>query len=152
MSIRNYPGLKSGVSSALPGDLKKQDDKAILRARGRVRKRKGEMNKTEAAFEIELRFLRGCGVVVWWEFESITLRLADGTTWTADFPTLYADGTLKLIDVKGAKKTTAGNYRPFIEQHTHVKLKCCAERFPIVIAVAYRLPKKCGGEWVIEEV
>jgi hypothetical protein len=65
---------------------------------------------------------------------------------------MYRDGSLWLIDVKGAKKTKAGNYKPFTEQHTAIKIKVAAEQFPITIAVAYRLPKKCGGEWVIEEV
>jgi hypothetical protein len=54
--------------------------------------------------------------------------------------------------VKGAKKTKAGNYVPFVEPQTTVKIKVAAEQFPIVIATAHKLPKKAGGEWVIEEV
>lgn len=152
MSIRDYPGLITDRSAKMPGDLKKQPDKAALRARGRVRKAKGEMNSQEALFAEKLRQEQREGIVEWWAFESITLRLADRTTWTPDFALLYRDGSLWLIDVKGTAKTKAGNYIPFIEQHTKVKAKVAAEQFPITIAVAYRLPKKAGGEWVIEEV
>jgi len=126
--------------------------KASLRARGRVRKRKGEMNKEEVAFAEMLQHEQHAGEVVWWAFEAVTLRLADKTTWTPDFAVLYQDGSLWLIDVKGAKKTKAGNYVPFVEVQTKVKIKVAAEQFPITIATAHRLPKKAGGEWVIEEV
>lgn len=151
MSIRNYPGLKSGVSSVLPGDLKKQGDKAVLRARGRVRKRAGEMNKTEAAFSDELRRMQSVGEILWWQWDCMTLRLADRTHYHPDFAVLYADGTLVLIDTKGCTKKD-GKYRAFCEEDAWLKLKILAENFPIYFAVAYRLPKKAGGEWVIEEV
>jgi hypothetical protein len=149
VSIRDI--LITDRGSVLPTDLKRQD-KAVLRARGRVRKRKGEMNDTEKAFADKLRRDQIDGLVEWWGFEAITLRLADKTTWTADFAVMYADGSLWLIDTKGAKKTRGGNYVPFVEQHTNVKIKVAAEQFPVTIGVAFKLPKKCGGEWVIEEV
>ena len=154
MTIRHYPGLKSGVSSILPGDLKPQVDaerKAALRARGRVRKRAGEMNKTEAAFDTELRFQRSCGHVVWFAFEAMKFRLADNTFYTPDFAVLYGDGMLRMIDTKGTTKKD-GKYRPFVEEDAKIKAKIAAEQFPISFALAYRLPKKAGGEWVIEEV
>jgi hypothetical protein len=110
------------------------------------------MNKAEAEFADELRAGQNAGNVFWWAFEAVTLRLADRTTWTPDFAVMYADGVLKLIDVKGTKKTKAGNYVPFVEAQTAVKIKVAAEQFPITIATAYKLPKKAGGEWVIEEV
>lgn len=163
------PNLVTGVTARLPSDYAPQGSqdlqatsdatagqrdgaKAKLRSRGRVRKRKGEMNKTEAAFAAKLRQDQNDGLVFWWGFEAVTLRLADRTTWTADFVVMDSNCVLKLIDVKGAKKTKAGNYVPFVEQHTSVKIKVAAEQFPIAICVAYQLPKKCGGEWVIEEV
>ena len=163
------PNLITDRAAKLPGDWGEVRDKgasigrkpinqptaetkAALRARGRVRKRKGEMNEQEELFAGKLRREQTEGIVAWWGFEAVTLRLADRTTWTADFAVMYSTGSLWLIDVKGAKKTKAGNYKPFIEQHTAVKAKLAAELFPITIAVAYRLPKKCGGEWVIEKV
>jgi len=33
-----------------------------------------------------------------------------------------------------------------------MKLKIVADQFPIMIAIAYRLPKKAGGGWRIEDV
>ena len=147
------PNLITDRSVKLPGDYQQQDAvrKASLRARGRVRKRAGEMNKTEAAFAGELELMRSAGVVAWFGFEAMKFRLADNTFYTPDFAVLYADGFLRLIDTKGTTKKN-GEYRPFVEEDAKIKAKLAAEIFPISFALAYRLPKSAGGEWVIEEV
>jgi hypothetical protein len=150
VSIRDYPGLKTGCSAALPGDLKIQD-KAGLRARGRVRKRSGEMNNTEASFAEKLKQDEAAGTIQWWAFEAMKFRLADNTFYTPDFAVLYRDGSLWLIDTKGTTKKD-GAYKPFVEEDAKIKAKLAAEIFPIAFALAYRLPKKEGGNWVIEEV
>lgn len=151
MSIKDYPGLITDRTFQQPGDLKKQPDKAALRARGRVRKRSGEMNRTEASFAERLKIEQLTGTVQWWAFESMKFRLADNTFYTPDFAVLYADGMLRLIDTKGTTKK-GGKYKPFVEEDAKIKAKLAAEIFPISFALAYRLPKKAGGEWVIEEV
>jgi len=176
MSIKNYPGLKSGVTSQLPstfGQLRKATDAEIkhaaqfqpgsivpvadvqrktdLRARGRVRKRAGEMNRTEAAFVEELKRMQTVGEIVWWRWDCLTLRMADRTHYHPDFAVLYADGLLRLIDTKGCT-TKDGKYKPFCEEDATLKMKIVADQFPIVIAIAYRLPKKAGGGWRIEDV
>ena len=89
MHIRDI--LIPGRSAKLPGDYAPQDAdrKAKLRARGRVRKRKGEMNEQEKAFAANLQVEQFRGRVEWWGFEAITLRLADRTAWTPDFAVLY---------------------------------------------------------------
>ena len=122
-----------------------------LRARGRIRKRSGSMNKTEAEFSRYLRTELACGRVLWFAFEPLKLRLADNTHYTPDFAVLYATGELWLVDTKGTKKD-GGGYKPWIEEDARIKLKVAAEAFPFVVAVAYRLPVKAGGNWVIEEV
>lgn len=133
----------SNRSARLPGKS--------LRARGRIRKRAGSMNKTEAAFAQYLRMELACGRVLWFGFEQVKLRLADNTYLTPDFAVLYASGELWLIDTKGTKRD-GGKYKPWIEEDARVKLKIAAETFPFVVAVAYRLPGKVGGNWVIDEV
>lgn len=158
MTEQNRRGLRIITGSAkLPGDyapLTQADAmgrKAELRARGRVRKRSGEMNKTEAAFSVELGNMRHAGLVLWFAFEPLKLRLADNTFFTPDFAVLYADGLLQLIDCKGTTKKD-GKYKPFTEEDARLKIKVCAELFPVSVAVAYRLPLKAGGGWKIEEV
>lgn len=172
MSIRDYPGLKTGCTAKLPGEHQPLTEaeirtraqwepgsvavgaerKAKLRARGRVRKAKGEMNATETAFSRYLEQERMDGRVLWWRFEAWTFRLADRTTWTPDFVVLYWTREIWAIDVKGAKKTKAGKYVPFVEPQTAVKVKICAEQFPVVVCYSYQLPKKAGGQWIIEEI
>lgn len=125
--------------------------KQSLRARGRIRKRSGEMNKTEAAFAAYLRTEQVAGRVLWFGFEQVKLRLADNTYFTPDFGVMYANGELWLVDTKGTKKD-GGRYKPWVEEDARIKLKVAAETFPFVLAVAYRLPIKAGGNWVIEEV
>ena len=122
-----------------------------LRARGRVRKRSGEMNRTEIAFSEELSRMKFAGEIAWWGWDCITLRLADRTHYRPDFAVLYADGLLRMIDTKGAKKK-GDDYVPFCEEDAKMKLKIVAEQFPIIFAIAYRLPKKAGGGWRIADV
>ncbi len=147
------PNLITDVAAKLPGDYVPQDAgrKATLRARGRVRKRSGEMNRTEASFAERLKIEQLTGTVQWWAFESMKFRLADNTYYTPDFAVMYSDGILRLIDTKGTTKKD-GKYRPFIEEDAKIKAKLAAEIFPISFALAYRLPKSAGGEWVIEEI
>jgi hypothetical protein len=157
MSIRDI--LITGKAAKLPGDLREHTDdvrqigrKAELRARGRVRKRRGEMNSTELAFSRELQTMQSVGEITWFGFECITFRLADRTTYTPDFLVLFSTGYLWAIDVKGATKTKGGKHKAFSEEDARVKIKLVAELFPLHFAVAYRLPQKAGGAWKIDEV
>jgi hypothetical protein len=127
-------------------------DKAAMRARGRVRKKKGEMNDTEKAFASELDMQKLAGEVLWYGFENWTFTLADKTTYTPDFPVLYATGELWAIDVKGTTKTKGGKHKAFSEEDARIKIKVAAELFPLRFGVAYLLPKKAGGAWKIDEV
>ena len=60
-------------------------------------RRTGERNKTEAAYEQQLEFLRRGGEVLWYKFEGIKLRLADNTFLTVDFPVMLKDGALEML-------------------------------------------------------
>ncbi|QIW86673.1 endonuclease I-like superfamily protein [Klebsiella phage LASTA] len=121
---------------------KQSTSKAKLHALGR--KKKGEMNATEAKFANYLRGLEITGEILWWMHEGIKLQLADNTTLNVDFNVMYADGLLVMIDVKGAKA--------IIEEDAKVKMKVAAEQFPFVFRYAFPRQKKDGGGWIFEEI
>lgn len=121
---------------------KQSTSKARLHALGR--KKKGEMNATEAKFANYLRGLEITGEILWWRHEGIKLQLADNTTLNVDFNVMYADGLLVMIDVKGAKA--------IIEEDAKVKMKVAAEQFPFVFRYAFPRQKKDGGGWIFEDI
>jgi hypothetical protein len=157
---RGYENLVSGGSAAegiaalqrAAESAPPKPSKADLRARGRVRKRRGEMNATEARFAAELRTMQTVGEIEWYGYECITFRLADRTTYTPDFLMLYATGELWAIDVKGTTKTKGGKHKAFTEEDAKIKIKLAAELFPLRFGLAYQLPKNAGGAWRIDEV
>lgn len=121
---------------------KQSTSKARLHALGR--KKKGEMNATEAKFANYLRGLEITGEILWWRHEGIKLQLADNTTLNVDFNVMYADGLLVMIDVKGAKA--------IIEEDAKVKMKVAAEQFPFVFRYAFPRQKIDGGGWIFEDI
>ncbi len=100
----------------------------------------GAMNKTETAYAQELELQKRAGMVLWWKFEGIKLRLADNTFLTVDFPTMIADGTLEMREVKG-----------YFEEDARVKLKVAASMYPFRFRVIRAKAKKHGGGWDVEE-
>lgn len=109
-----------------------------LYALGRLKS--GVMNRTEAEYSRLLESLRTSGEVLWWAFEGITLKLAEGSRYTPDFFLMRSDGTLECHEVKsrwiGDAKT---------------KMRIAAEKFPFKFTAVYALPKKAGGGWELEE-
>ena len=106
--------LNTGNQAKLP--------EAPPNARGhRARHEPGKMNSLEKRYseELDLRLL--AGEVLWWRFEPLKLRLANGTFYTADFLVMLADRTLEVVEVKG------GHW----EDDARVKFKVAAEQFPI---------------------
>lgn len=108
------------------------------------RKKKGEMNATEARYANYLRGLMIAGEILWWKFEGVKLILADRTTLTVDFNVMEASGALVMIDVKGAKA--------IIEEDAKVKMKVAAEQYPFIFRYAFPRTKKEGGGWSHEEI
>lgn len=113
-----------------------------MRALGRLRP--GDMNKTEAAYDKVLAEQLHAGLIQWYRFESIKLRLADNTFLTVDFAVLRADGVFEFHDVKGAWAIYTDDAK--------VKMKVAAESFPFVFKVAVPRKKKDGGGWEVREV
>ncbi len=82
-------------------------------------KRRGVMNKTEAAYARVLESRKLAGEVLWYEYEAITLKLAAGSRYTPDFAVMLADGLLELHEVKGRWTEAA-----------RVRIHVAAEKFP----------------------
>jgi hypothetical protein len=108
-----------------------------MQALGRLKA--GRMNKTEAAYSQHLEGLKIAGAVLWFEFEALTLRLADRTRYTPDFAVLLATGAFELHEVKGHWQDDA-----------RVKIKLAAERFPFRFLAVRKLRAKQGGGWATE--
>lgn len=119
------------------------------RALGRLKK--GVRNKTEAAYESHLNLRKIIGEVEWFEFEGITLRLADDTRYTADFDVMLTSGVLELHEIKGTEKRTKKSGEeysvPRFEDDARVKIAVAAAQFPMVFKVVYRV----DGNWVERE-
>lgn len=100
----------------------------------------GERNRAEAAYEAFLTSQKAVGMIQWFRFEGVKLRLADNTFYTPDFAVMRADGQMEMHEVKG-----------FWQDDARVKIKIAADQYPFrFIAVTVRA-KKDGGGWNIEE-
>jgi hypothetical protein len=96
----------------------------------------GTMNKTEAAYERDLRDAQTLGDILWYRFEGVKLRLADNTFYTPDFIVLGSDGVLECHEVKG-----------FWADDARVKIKVAADQYPFRFKAVKAQAKKHGGGW-----
>jgi hypothetical protein len=103
------------------------------------RMKTGAMNKSEAAYERDLRDAQALGDIQWYLFEGLKLRLADNCFYTPDFIVLASDGVLECHEVKG-----------FWTDDARVKIKVAAQRFPFRFKAVQALAKKHGGGWKVE--
>ncbi len=99
----------------------------------------GAMNKTEAAYGQHLELLKRAGEVLWYRFEGLKLRLADGTFYTPDYFVMVAGGQLECHEVKG-----------FWQDDARVKIKVAADLYPLRFIAVRAQSKKDGGGWVRE--
>jgi hypothetical protein len=107
------------------------------RARG-VRKQPGEMNKLESAYAAFLEAERRLGLIHWWVYEAVKLKLCKKTHLTVDFFVMTADGDLEAHECKG-----------FMEEDANVKLKVAASLYPF----RFKLIRKAkGGQWDIKVI
>ena len=115
-----------------------------LRARGRVRSPKGEMNKLERRFVDEiLEPKRLAGLVLWYAYEAVKLRLAKGLFLDIDFLVVQKDLSLECYDVKA--RWSNGQVG---EEDARAKLKMAGEKFPFRVLAAV-WDRKTG--WNYEE-
>lgn len=113
----------------------------IFKGRARGQHKPGVMNSTELDYSTVLEARKQAGSdILWWVFESITLKLAQDTRYTPDFVVMRADGLLECHEVKG-----------FWQDDAKVKIKVAAEKFPFRFLAVRKLPKKDGGGWETTE-
>jgi hypothetical protein len=102
--------------------------------------RRGRMNKLEARFEAEEIIPRvRIGEILWYGFEAIKIRLADGAWYTPDFVIQDSYGLISLIEVKG-----------FWREAARVRVKVAADKVPWFIRAVTRDRKT--GEWIYETI
>lgn len=106
-----------------------------VRARTRVKRKAGEMNKTEAAYALHLSKLILTDEICAFWFEAITLKLGHDTRYTPDFLVQMADGSLECHDTKGWDTEPAAA----------VKERVSSTMFPLFVFKEIRLVK---GVWV----
>jgi hypothetical protein len=83
----------------------------------RPRRKKNEMNDTEARYATILEEQKTAGLVLDYDFEKIKLKLADNTFYTPDF-TVTTPDEVQFHEVKG-----------FWEDDARVKIKVAASQF-----------------------
>lgn len=112
-----------------------------------LRRKRGEMNKTESAYADELT--ANPDVYRWWH-EPFSLRLSSPESgqparYTPDFLILMVDGTTYVDDVKASKG--------FDDNAGIVRAKCAAEQYPLwVFRLVYKRRVKDGGGFEIKEI
>lgn len=106
-----------------------------VKARGRTTRRvAGQMNQTEARYELErLKVRQQPGDVLEWWFEGMTFKLGADLRYTPDFMVLLADGTIELHEVKAGNKEG----RPLVEEDARAKIIAAAEKFPFVFRMCW---------------
>lgn len=101
----------------------------------------GVMNPTESAYAALLELEKQAGLITWYAFEPIKLRLGKNTFYTPDFGVRLASGELELREVKG-----------FWRDDARVKIKNAAYTYPIFRFVAVtKKRKREGGGWERED-
>lgn len=165
MTVTRHKGLDIITGSAkLPGDyvvteqqmkaasrtlsrqttLSTGDEDSLRSAAGvvvtRPKKKRG-MNKTEAEYAAALACDVRHGDIQWFDYEAITLKLADDCRYTPDFVVVHLDGRIEFREIKG-----------FWRDDAKVKIRVAARLFPWAKFVAIRKRRKSdGGGWVQEE-
>jgi hypothetical protein len=91
------------------------------------------MNKLEANYSRYLDAQKQVGRIIWWGFEKIRLRLAEGAWFKADFFVVKADGAMEVHEVKG-----------FWREAARLRIKVAADNFPFkFIAVTHEKGRWC---------
>jgi hypothetical protein len=115
----------------------------VVRGLATTRER-GGMNHTEERYSRLLRDRMLVGEILWWAFECWKFRLADRTWYTPDFIVVLNDLHIEAHEVKSEWSTG----KPGWEEDARVKVKTCAEIFPIKFIAATWMK---DGHWEFEE-
>jgi hypothetical protein len=90
----------------------------------------GKMNKGETEYATILEQEKHDGLILWWKFEGVKLRLADNTFITIDFPVMRADGLLEMREFKG-----------FWTEDARAKTKIAASMYPFRFIAVKKIAK-----------
>jgi hypothetical protein len=96
------------------------------------------MNRTEAAYALQLEARKRAGELQWYQYEAMRFVLAKATQYTPDFVVLTDAGAVEAHEIKG-----------FWRDDARAKLKVAARLFPWVRFLAIR---KSGAGWQVEEM
>jgi hypothetical protein len=107
-----------------------------IMARG-LRRKAGQMNKTESAFSDHLRMQEIEGTVLCHRFEGVTLKIANDCRYTPDFMVMGVGGEITFYEVKG-----------FWRDDARVKIKVAARTFPEFRFIGVQ---KKGQHWIMED-
>lgn len=94
-------------------------------------------NKTERAYGQHLEDLARIDRIYSWGFQTMRLRLADGTFYTPDFIVVNTDDTIEIHETKG-----------FMREAARVRLKVANELHPFTFFVV----KKGRAGWELTNV
>lgn len=115
-----------------------------------IRKVAGQMNNLERKYSDYLTQQQRAGYVEWFGYEAMKFKLADNTFYTPDFIVMRPDGAIELHDTKGttSKSRASGKVKaPFYEEHSVIKIKVVADRFPFRVFMVWML----DGVWQYNE-
>jgi hypothetical protein len=101
----------------------------------------GEMNRLESAYAQKLESDKAAGLVLWYRFEGVKLRLADATFLSPDFFVMTSTGELQAHECKG-----------FMQEDANVKLKVAAATYPFRFFLIKARAKKDGGGFSVQEI
>ncbi len=100
----------------------------------RTEKKRGA-NKWEQLYAEKLADQQRVGSILWFQFEGMRFRLADGAYYKPDYVAMLNTGELLVYEVKGMWREAA-----------RVRIKVAADRFPFrFIAVSRKLVREGGG-------
>jgi hypothetical protein len=107
----------------------------------------GQQSAHEVAFEEHLRARLGKDVL-WFKYESMNLKLADGTYYKPDFVALHEDHVLVCYEVKPGRMVK-GELGTIITDGAAVKLKVASEHYPLrfVLVTAHKALVRDGAAW-----
>lgn len=130
--LANYCGRRGLVEAVLPAvettpaPFHLPANEAGAFARGALKP--DGMNKLEAEYAQHLELLKHAGEILWWRYEAIRLRLADGSWFRPDFFVLTKDCHLEVRETKG-----------FMREAANVRLKVAAGIFPFRFVLVRRI-------------
>lgn len=132
------------ITSAELRELQSRTGHVVKRAdawgpvKAKARRVPGRMNKTEAAWALQLEAERRDGAVLAYHFEAVTFKVGDDCRYTPDFFVVLADGSIRFDEIKG-----------FIRDDALVKVKVAARMFPWF---TFRVVRRVKGAWDVKEV